>query len=157
MQCGWFPTACYQVVVDCCGLRLYITTRWSTLLDLPILNHNTCAYTETQCTQTVSWTSTSTVACTLIELTISSLRVRRSHHTPLTQLKNVCNEPTLLSQFLITGGGLWRVLWPILFLIYVNSLTLSLTSTFSDIFADDTTLGTCFSWCNSNNKAFFQN
>ena len=34
------------------------------------------------------------------------------------------------------------VLRPILFLIYVNNLPLSLTSTCADIFADDTTIGT---------------
>ena len=34
------------------------------------------------------------------------------------------------------------VLGPILFLIYVNDLPLSLTSTSADIFADDTTIGT---------------
>jgi len=59
------------------------------------------------------------------------------------------------------------VLGPILFLIYVNDLPLSLTSTCADIFADYTTIGTSsqsidtlvetlttdlqhvLSWCNS--------
>ena len=36
----------------------------------------------------------------------------------------------------------WSVLGPILFLIYVNDLPLSLTSTWADIVADDTTIGT---------------
>ena len=57
------------------------------------------------------------------------------------------------------------VFGPILFLVYVNDLSLSLTSTCADIFADDTTIGTSshsvetlttdlqnvLSWCNSNN------
>ena len=61
--------------------------------------------------------------------------------------------------------------WPILFLIYVNDLPLSLTSTYADIFADDTTIGTSshsidtlvetlttdlqnvLFWCNSNNMS----
>ena len=63
------------------------------------------------------------------------------------------------------------VLGPILYLIFVNDLPLSLTSTCADIFADDTTIGksshsidtlvetlttdlqTVLSWCNSNNMS----
>ena len=63
------------------------------------------------------------------------------------------------------------VLSPILFLIYVNDLPLSLTSSRADILADDTTIGTSshsidalvetlttdlqnvLSWCNSNNMS----
>ena len=63
------------------------------------------------------------------------------------------------------------VLGSILFLIYVNDLPLSLTSTCAEIYADDTTIGTSshsintlvetlttdlqnvLSWCNSNNMS----
>ena len=64
-----------------------------------------------------------------------------------------------------------NIFFNLLFLIYVNDLPLSLTSTCADIFADDTTIGTSIhsidtlvetlptdlqnvlSWCNSNNMS----
>ena len=57
-------------------------------------------------------------------------------------MDNTFQHWTGLNHILKTVSGLYSLVWPTLFLLYINNLPLSLTNSIAEVFADDSSLST---------------